>query len=292
MSDEETRLEERHRTREDPAASRMYSLVEVAQQTGIPMPILLRYKREHPERIPSAGVGSQQRFPEAAFEAFLEIQREEEAQGQDLPRRGGFGLLSLPKLRKRTSEEDPAEPAEAEPRHDQGAAPAAPSAQATGGTAEAAAGTPRDNGGRDARMLKLTEISERLGIPYPTAARYASQYADRIPHEGHGRNRRFPPEALDVFRRIRRDSKPGRPPKRTQQAEPRTPRPARVAAPLRELGRKEDRSAAPGTPSAGVASDLPTRIAALERTQESLADEVRRLAEEARQPVTVFARKP
>ncbi|MFP3938858.1 MAG: helix-turn-helix domain-containing protein [Thermoanaerobaculia bacterium] len=293
MSDEETRLEERHRpTREDPAASRMYSLVEVAQQTGIPMPILLRYKREHPERIPSAGVGSQQRFPEAAFEAFLEIQREEEAQGQDLPRRGGFGLLSLPKLRKRTSEEGPAEPAEAEPRHDQGAAPAASSAQPTGGTAEAAAGTARDNGDRDARMLKLTEISERLGIPYPTAARYASQYADRIPHEGHGRNRRFPPEALEIFRRIRRDSKPGRPPKKhKQQAEPPTPRPARATAPLRELGRAEERSAAPGTPNAGVAADLPDRIAALERAQESLADEVRRLAEEARQPVTVFARK-
>ena len=70
---------------------RTYSLVEVAQKTGIPMPILLRYKRENPDRVPSHGSGSQQRFPEEAFEAFLAIQREE-GESRDLPRRGGFGL--------------------------------------------------------------------------------------------------------------------------------------------------------------------------------------------------------
>lgn len=296
MSDEETRLEERRRTREGGAASRMYSLVEVAQQTGIPMPILLRYKREHPERIPSDGVGSQQRFPEAAFEAFLEIQREEEAQGQDLPRRGGFGLLSLPKLRKRTSEDaERAEAqaeveveaeAEAEAQPNELAAP-----EPAGGAPEAAGGAARGNGDGGGRMLKLTEISERLGIPYPTAARYASQYADRIPHEGHGRNRRFPPEALDVFRRIRRESKPGRPPKRRQHAEALAPAPAPAPARPASPTRREERSAAPVTPSARTSSDLPDRIAALESAQQSLADEIRRLAEEVRQPVTVFARK-
>lgn len=283
----------------DDASSRMYSLVEVAQKTGIPMPILLRYKREHPERIPSAGTGSQQRFPEEAFAAFLEIQKQEEAAGQDLPRRGGFGLLSLPKLRRRTVGEDEegrgAEPAPAEP-------PASPRPQAgsppdTEGAARersAAAGAPRGRGD----LLKLTEISEQLGIPYPTAARYASQHADRIPHEGEGRNRRFPPEAIDVFRQIRRESKPGRPPKkkaRRAPAEPATgaarpwtappqPKPGATAAPP-----VASSTGPPASPS--DLGELAHRIATLEQAQADLGDEVRSLLEEIRRPVTVTASK-
>lgn len=62
------------------------------------------------------------------------------------------------------------------------------------------------------KTLSLPEVADALGVPYPTVARYATQYADRIPHQGEGRNRRFPPEALDVFREIRSTSRPGRPP--------------------------------------------------------------------------------
>ncbi|HSL83087.1 MAG TPA: helix-turn-helix domain-containing protein, partial [Thermoanaerobaculia bacterium] len=183
------------------------------------MPILLRYKREHPDRVPSFGVGSQQRFPAEAFEVFRTIQREE-SEEQEPPRRTGFGLLSLPRLRKQT-----ARPAEEEPEA---------GAEAEG--AEAKGGRKRKKAGKGARKeaagdgLTLSDVSEQLGIPYPTVARYATQFEDRIPHTGSGRNRRFPPEAVEVFRQIRKESKPGRPPKQKKERQAAPARVARKAA--------------------------------------------------------------
>ena len=89
MSEDSGVLDERRQTAASNAASQSnYSLVEVAQKTGISMPILLRYKREHPDRVPSVGSGSQQRFPEEAVDVLQEIHREE-TERQEEPRARG-----------------------------------------------------------------------------------------------------------------------------------------------------------------------------------------------------------
>jgi DNA-binding transcriptional MerR regulator len=274
---------------------KLYSLVEVAQETGIPMPILLRYKREHPDRVPSEGSGSQQRFPEEAFHALREIQREE-AETRDLPRRGGFGLLSLPRLRKqvRPSEED--EEAEAAALAEQATAAQAaptPAAKEPARTAprarkrSTAAAAPATGGGE---LLSLVEISKQLDIPYPTLARYASQYTDRIPHQGKGRGRRFPPEAIDVFRQIRKESRPGRPPKAKKQQvvspAPAAPRKAAEASVPRKAAPAPRRAVEVPTGSADV-GQLARRIASLEESQRLLEEQIRALIAALSRPATV-----
>lgn len=300
MAQDSAVLEERQAgSGEEP---RTYSLVEVAQKTGIPMPILLRYKRENPDRVPSHGSGSQQRFPEQAFDVFLAIQREE-GEGRDLPRRGGFGLLSLPKLRKRSPRPEPVEaPAEVTPAPVAAAATAPAEARAGRSAAGGRKKGARRGGGRRKRgaagaagsgdggdLLTLSDIGERLGIPYPTVARYASQFEDMIPHQGKGRNRRFPPEAVAVFERIRRESKPGRPPKGAGKgpkalravATPRAEAKARTEAKPRAETRPQPAKAA------GVGDDaLARRIQSLERSQQILEDQIRDLLERLSRPVS------
>ncbi len=347
MSEDSTVVERRRDTRpaEEP---RLFSLVEVAQETGIAMPILLRYKREHPDRIPSVGSGSQQRFPETAFEIFRQIQREE-GENRDLPRRGGFGLLSLPRVRKAQSpepEEEAApaaaatsapEPEAPAPTAQSTPAPAAPSAPAAksapaatksapaatksapaatksapaatqseprpalrrerrpafrrelspaAAPARPAAAAPKAEVPREAATLTLGDITDELGIPYPTLARYSNQHEDRIPHVGSGRNRRFPPEAVEVFRRIRAESRPGRPPKvRAPQeapAAPAAPQPVRAAAPAAAPPQAPAAAAVPAVPEA----ELARRIESLERSQQALEQEIRSLLEALARPVT------
>lgn len=172
------------------------TLREVSRSTGIPMPTLLRYKREQPKRVPSSGSGSQQRFPEAAVAAFLEIHGEE---NPATPQRGRrLGLLSLTRQKRdvpppvgRRLPPKPVAEGEAEK-------PAAPAI----------------------KLMTLREISEITGVAYPTIARYAAHNGKRIPHVGTGRNRRFPAEAVEVFRQIRKESRRGRPPKNKGLASP------------------------------------------------------------------------
>lgn len=268
---------------------RLFSLVEVAQTTGIPMPILLRYKREHPERVPSVGSGSQQRFPEEAFEALRQIQKEE-SEGPELPRRGGFGLLSLPRLRRRTHPADDEEAvhaeatvsaAEAEGAQADEAKPA-PAPEAPRPRPAAAKAAPPAGKGE---LLSLVEISNRVDIPYPTLARYASQYGDRIPHQGKGRSRRFPPEAIEVFEQIRKESKPGRPPKaKSQKAAAQAPARRSTAAPAP----KAAPTAAEAAPrAAGDDPQLARRIASLESSQKLLEEQIRELISALSKPATV-----
>jgi hypothetical protein len=220
---------------------RLFSLMEVAQETGIAMPILLRYKREHPKRIPSMGSGSQQRFPEEAFAIFRQIQKEEGGE-RELPRRGGFGLLSLPRARQAAQTRNgDAVPTGMAPEPATGVSRAAGSERAASAGASAGNPKPRPAAAGEA-VLTLGDIVEKVNIPYPTLARYAKQHEDKIPHVGKGRNRRFPPEAIEVFQRIRRESKPGRPPKSRKR---RREQPAPAAAPPREPRRPEVRSERP-----------------------------------------------
>jgi DNA-binding transcriptional MerR regulator len=229
-----------------------YSLVEVAQKTGIPMPILLRYKREHPDRVPSIGSGSQQRFPEEAIEVLTQIHQEATGREEE-PRRGGFGLLSLPRLRKQVRRPD----------EDEEAAEAKPAKRGRAST-----------GAATGEGMTLVEVSEKLDIPYPTVARYASQHGDRIPHHGSGRSRRFPEAALEVFEQIRKESKPGRPPKKKAKAK----REAAGAA-----GRATGAASASSGATPGL-EQLSRRIESLERSQKMLEDQIRDLLDDLARP--------
>lgn len=59
----------------------MRSLPELAKETGIPMPVILRLKRENPEEIPSVGAGSQQFFPEGVAPILRRLYLTEERDG-------------------------------------------------------------------------------------------------------------------------------------------------------------------------------------------------------------------
>jgi hypothetical protein len=59
-----------------PGGEGTYTLAEVSQQTGISLPTLQRYKREHQARIPSVGTARQQRYPESALPVFQAIKSE------------------------------------------------------------------------------------------------------------------------------------------------------------------------------------------------------------------------
>jgi predicted DNA-binding transcriptional regulator AlpA len=159
----------------------LLTLKEVGERTGISMPSLLRYKKEHQARIPSVGEGRTQRYPVAALAVFEEIKREN--------------------LSKRGRPKGPG------PARGRGAA----AKSAGGGRRKAAAAGDRAEGG-GGELLTLTEVGERTGISYPTLRRYADEHADRIPSEGEGRRRRYRPEAVAVFQEIRGGSRPGRKP--------------------------------------------------------------------------------
>jgi hypothetical protein len=58
------------------AEEKRYTLSEVSQRTGISMPTLQRYKKLYQNRIPSAGTGRKQRYPEHALPVFEELRRE------------------------------------------------------------------------------------------------------------------------------------------------------------------------------------------------------------------------
>lgn len=59
----------------------MRSLPELSRETGIPMPVILRLKRENPEEIPSVGAGSQQFFPEGVAPILRGLYLAEERDG-------------------------------------------------------------------------------------------------------------------------------------------------------------------------------------------------------------------
>lgn len=62
-------------------------------------------------------------------------------------------------------------------------------------------------------LYTLIEIAEKTGINATTLSRYANLYPERIPSEGKGRKRRYPAEAIPVFRQLREEglSRKGRP---------------------------------------------------------------------------------
>ena len=161
------------------------TLTEVAKRTGISMPTLQKYKKRFGDRIPSAGKGRAQRYPESALQVFSQLRDE------NMSRRG-------------------------RPRKD---ASAAPAAGATRGTKAKAStrrrGTAKGRSagaagkGEGEGLLTLTQIAQRTGISYPTLMRYVKTRPERLPHVGSGRRRRFKPEAVAAFQQMRGESRKG-----------------------------------------------------------------------------------
>jgi DNA-binding transcriptional MerR regulator len=70
-------------------------------------------------------------------------------------------------------------------------------------------------GGDEKTLYTLTEVSNKTSISMPTLQRYKKNYQDRIPSVGKGRKQRYPEEALEVFKQIKKENvkRRGRPPK-------------------------------------------------------------------------------
>lgn len=115
-------------------------------------------------------------------------------------------------------------------------------------------------------LLPLTQIAEETGISYPTLVRYVKLYGDQIPSEGSGRKRRYYPEAVEVFKRLRAESPRGR---------------------RKKADRGRAPAAAPRGSAGGGGGDLGRRVASLERTQAALEREIRELVKQLRKPLKV-----
>lgn len=179
-------------------AKTLYTLSAVAEETGISMNTLLRYKKQYQRRIPSVGKGRTQRYQKEAFAVFAQIKKENLAKrGKKAGTRTKSAKKSVPAMRvvkKRSG--------------------AKKSASVAGDSDE---------------LLTLKEIAGLTQISYGTVARYAKLHAARIPSKGRGRKRRYPKEAVSVFNEIRGESKPGRKPAAKKRAVKKRSAPKRVA---------------------------------------------------------------
>jgi len=168
---------------------RLLTLSEVAQSIDVSMPTAQKYKRVYQRRIPSVGQGRTQRYPEKALKVFEQIKVE------NLNRRG--------RPPKSESDESPgtnSSPSQPDSGPAKTRSKASGRARKTGGAAASKSST----------LLTLTEISRRTGISYPTCIKYAKEHLGSIPHVGSGRQRRYRPEAVSVFRELRNQSRRGR----------------------------------------------------------------------------------
>ncbi len=209
----------------------LLTLTEISKRTKISMPTLQRYKKAFQARIPSEGKGRSQRYPEEAVAIFLELKKE------NIGRRG--------RPRKADSERKPAAKKSA-PRKTKKAAPK-----------KAAAAESKDSG-----LLTLTQVGKLTKISYPTLLRYVKDHLPEIPHQGEGRNRRYLPEAVDVFRKLRGGSRGGAKSGRKKAASKKRPgRPAKATTTVM--------TAAAGADTAHLESrikDLEKQLKSFERT--------------------------
>jgi predicted DNA-binding transcriptional regulator AlpA len=265
---------------------KLYTLSEISQRTGISMPTLQRYKKTYQDRIPSVGQGRKQRYPENALPVFDEI-KNENAGKRGRPRKDA----SAPRPERATaSKRRPGRPAKStasagnraggrkaasSPRGaaktaSTGRRPGRPPKRAVGGAGGAQKSAQKPGSGN---LLTLTQISETTGISYPTLVRYVRMHADRLPHEGKGRARRFYPQAVDVFRQLRSESgrggrKPG------SGAGRGTGRPGRPPGrPAASKGGRGRAAAASSEPSGAFAQ----RLKQIEKTQQNLEKKLRGL---------------
>jgi len=163
--------------------ARLFTLSEVARSIDVSMPTAQKYKRVYQRRIPSVGKGRTQRYPEKALKVFEQIKVE------NLSRRGrpskSAAIKSLTGSTRRTLKK-------------------------YSSNSKSRAGRSPSLDSKSSDLLTLTEISRRTGISYPTCIKYAKENLGVIPHVGSGRQRRYQPEAIAIFRDLRSQSRRGR----------------------------------------------------------------------------------
>jgi len=265
---------------ETESQSKLLTLSEVSERTGISMPTLQRYKKIYQSRIPAEGKGRKQRYPESALPVFEEL-KVENAGRRGRPRKNAAAAAPARRGRKPAvaaapaKVEKPVKPAKKVPGR-RGRPPGRPSGTVSAAAKKAAAPVrgrkAAGKGGKRASttgLLTLGQVSTQTGISYPTLVRYVRLASDRLPSEGTGRSRRFYPEAVPVFRELRQDSsRGGRKPKAGKAAK---------AAVRRGPGRPPAAAAA-AVPQAEVDAGLAKRLKSLEKSQESLEKKFQSLA--------------
>jgi excisionase family DNA binding protein len=209
------------------------------------MPTLQRYKKLYQSRIPSVGKGRKQRYPESALAVFAEIKKENVGR-RGRPRKVAAGAV------RRGRKPQATKPAKSVSR---GRKPAAKKSTRRG---RKVASKQRGSG-----LLTLTEISKRTKISYPTLVRYVKLHLKKIPHEGSGRKRRFHPEAVEVFTKLRAESGRGRKPGRKPSAAKRKP----------------------GIAAAAGDGALGARVQSLEKSHNRLEKQIQRLIKSIERPL-------
>lgn len=260
--------EKQGRGQEGAEAERYYTLSEVSEKTGISMPTLQRYKKSYQSRLPTRGKGRKQRYPESALPVFEQIKQENVGR-RGRPRKQA--TAQKPAARKGAAQKPAAEEPVAAKRA--GGRKAAPP-PARGGRGRKVAGSKRRG---TEGLLTLTQISEDTGISYPTLVRYVRLYGEQIPSEGQGRARRFHPEAVEVFRRLRQESgRGGRPSKAEKPGKAaKAARPAKAAKPAKPA-KGARRGRPPAAASEGSAA-LEQRLRSLEKSHQDLDKKLRSL---------------
>lgn len=83
----------------------------------------------------------------------------------------------------------------------------------------------------DEVLYTLTEVAQKTKISMPTLQRYKKLYQDRIPSHGKGRSQRYPEEALEVFRELKKENigKRGRPRKNASSTDAPKPKTQKVS---------------------------------------------------------------
>ena len=229
---------------------KLYTLTQVAKETKISMPTLQRYKKLYQDRIPSVGKGRSQRYPQEALAIFRELKKENIGR-RGRPRKNASVDAAAPKAARKTKA-----PAK------RGRKPKSAAAQSTAGDG----------------LLTLTQIAKLTKISYPTLQRYVAKHSDEIPHEGDGRKRRYPPTAVDVFKRVRSESKRGR----TAGSGKAASKPATKTA--RKTAKRGRPAAAAAAPSDAA---LANRIKDLEKSHKDLEKIVARLEKQIAKPFKV-----
>ncbi|MFN7961286.1 MAG: helix-turn-helix domain-containing protein [Thermoanaerobaculia bacterium] len=195
------------------------------------MPTLQRYKKLYQGRLPSVGKGRKQRYTGDALAVFEQIKTENIGK-RGRPKKSASGSAAAKPPKKRQAAKAAPKAAKAVSKSTRPAAKVAAkvaakparAAKAVAKPTKAAAKTATRRGSRKDKpqtmvgkaavklatgLLTLTQISEKTGISYPTLVRYVKMHGRSLPHEGKGRRRRFHPEAIDIFKRLRSESPRG-----------------------------------------------------------------------------------
>ncbi len=237
-------------------SGKLFTLTEVSKRTKISMPTLQRYKKLYQNRIPSKGTGRSQRYPEKALAVFLELKKE------NVSRRGRPRKAAVA-ARKAAEAKAPVR------RGRRKAVKAAPKAAAKPAKKE--------------KLLTLTEIQKRTAISYPTLLRYVKTHLKEIPHTGQGRGRRYPAEAIPVFKRLRGESGRGRRPAAAKPAK-RRGRPPKAAA-AAAAARPAKRRGRPPAPASEAA--MKARLKDLEKSNKALERKLAKLEKALAKPFKV-----